>query len=117
VSIQSRSGGAVAFRPLGSGDQFEQFMRVVQPFRKLVLVVAERCGRQLRGHARFLQPRIRGHEANLIDADSLSTSERGLQLQRQLGGFGFPGGKRTYKPPQFVLRYAGEELHAGQPGR
>jgi hypothetical protein len=70
MSIHSRSGGAVALCALSSGNQFEQFMRVVQPFRKLVMVVAERCGCQLRGHARFLQPRIRGHEANLIDADS-----------------------------------------------
>jgi hypothetical protein len=93
VSIQPRSGGAVAFRALGRGNQFEQFMRVVQPFRKLVLVIAERCGRQLRSHARFLQPRIRGHEANLVDADSARPGERRLQLQRQLGGFGFTGGK------------------------
>jgi hypothetical protein len=69
----------------------------------------------LRGHARFLQPRIRGHEANLIDADSLCAGERGLQLQRQFGGLGFPGGKCAHEASQLILRHGRKELHAGEP--
>jgi hypothetical protein len=66
---------------------------IVQPLGKLILVLAERRCRKLRRHTRFLQPRIRGYKANLIDADSTRAGERGLQLQRQLGWLGFAGGK------------------------
>jgi hypothetical protein len=70
----------------------------------------------LRGHARFLQPRIRGHKANLIDADSLCAGEGGLQLRRQLGRFGFSGWKGTHETRQLISRYRGEELYACQAG-
>jgi hypothetical protein len=70
----------------------------------------------LRGHARFLQPRIRGHKANLIDADSLRAGEGGLQLRRQLGRFGFSGWKGTDETRQLIARYGGEELYACQAG-
>jgi hypothetical protein len=55
---------------------------IVQHIGELVLILAERSDRQLCGHARFLQPRIGGHKADFIDADSLRAGERGLQLQR-----------------------------------
>ena len=90
-------------------------MRVVHQTGELVLILAERCDRQLGGHARFLQTRIRGHEADLVDADSLRAGESGLQLQRQLGWFGLPGGKRAREAPQFFFGHGCEELYAGQP--
>jgi hypothetical protein len=68
----------------------------------------------LRGHARFLQSRIRGHKANFIDADSLCAGEGGLQLRRQLSGLGFSGRKGTHETRQFISRHRGEELDTRQ---
>ena len=89
-------------------------MGIVQHIGELVLILAQRSNRQLRGHAGFLQPRIRGHKANFVDADSLRTSERGLQLQRQLGRFGFAGGKSAREPANLFFRNGGKELDASQ---
>jgi hypothetical protein len=90
-------------------------VRVVQQISELVLILAERCDRQLRGHAGFFQPRIRGHKANLIDADSLRASERGLQLQRQLSWFGLAGGKGVHESAKLFFRDGSEKLHTCEP--
>jgi hypothetical protein len=66
---------------LRSGNQFEQFMRIVQQIGELVMIFAQRSRCDLRRHARILQPRVRGYEAEFIDADSLRPGERRLQLQ------------------------------------
>jgi hypothetical protein len=90
---------------------------IVQHIRELVLILAERSDRQLRGHARFLQPRICGHKADFIDADSLCTSERGLQLQRQLRWFRLAGGKCVNKSANLFFSNGSEELDASQTRR
>jgi hypothetical protein len=89
-------------------------VRVVQHVGELVLILAERCDRQLRGHASFFQPRIRGYKANFVDADSLCAGESGLQLQRQLGWFGFARRKSAREPANLLFRNGRKELYAGQ---
>ena len=91
-------------------------MWVVHQVGELVLILTEGSDRQLCGHAGFLQPRVRGYEANFIDADSLRARERGLQLQCQLRGFGFAGGKGVHEPANLFFRYGSEKLYAGQAG-
>jgi hypothetical protein len=80
------------------------------------MILAERCGRELSGHAGFLQTRVRCYEANLVDANALRATERSFQLISQLGGFGLPSGKRACKPSDFFLSDGGEKLNAGEPG-
>jgi hypothetical protein len=92
-------------------------VRVVQQIGELVLILAERSGGNLRGHARVFQPRIRGHEANFIDADSLHPAECSFQLQCQLGWFGFSCGKGMHESAKFFLRDRSEKLYAGQARR
>jgi hypothetical protein len=77
-SIRSRSRRAVALGALGRRDQFEEFVRIIEQIRKLVLILAHRCDRQLRGHTGFLKPRIRGHKTNFIDADSMCAGKGGF---------------------------------------
>lgn len=99
-------------------DQLQQLLWVVQPFLELILVVVpQRRGGNLRRHARFLQPRIRGHEANFIDADSLRARQRSLQLLREFRWFGLSSGKRSRESRQLFLVDAREKLHAGQARR
>ena len=102
---------------MGCGNQFKQFVRVVQQIGELVLILAERCYRQLRGHARVFQPRIGGHKADFIDADSLRPGQRGFQLQRQLRWFGLPGGKSVNKSANLFFCDRSEKLYAGQARR
>ena len=81
------------------------------------MILAKRSNRQLRGDARVFQPRVGGHKANFIDADSLRSRERGFQLLRQFRRFGFASGKGVNKPPDLFLRHGSKKLHAGQPRR
>jgi hypothetical protein len=81
------------------------------------LVAAKRSGSNLRGHAGVFQPRIRSHEVNLIDVDSLCARESGFQLQRKLGGFGFAGGKSAHESANLIFRDRSEKLYAGQTRR
>jgi hypothetical protein len=92
-------------------------VRVVQQIGEPVLILAERCDRQLCGHACLFQPRIRGYEANLIDADSLGAGEGGLQLQRQFGWFGFSGGKGARESAYLFFRDRSKKLYACQARR
>jgi hypothetical protein len=80
------------------------------------MILAERCGRELSGHAGFLQTRVRCYEANLVDTNALRASKGGFQLIGQLGWFGFSSGKCAYKSSDFFLSDGGEKLNAGQPG-
>jgi hypothetical protein len=89
-------------------------VRVVQQIGELVLILAERCDRQLSGHARVFQPRVRGHKANFIDADSLRAGESGFQLQCQLRGFGFARRKSAHEAANLFFRDRSEKLYAGQ---
>jgi hypothetical protein len=63
---------------LGCGNQFEQFVGIAHQIGELVLILAEGCNCQLRGHARFLMARIRGHKADFIDTDSLRSRQSGF---------------------------------------
>ena len=81
------------------------------------MVAAKRRGGNLRGHARVFQPRIGGHEVNLIDVDSLCARESGFLLQGKLGGFGLAGGKSAHKSANLFFRDRSEELYAGQTRR
>src|SRR5204862_6336580 len=100
----ARSRNSTAFRTLRRGNQFEQLLGIVQPLSEFFLVAAKRCGGNLRGHARVFQPRIGGHEVNLIDVDSLRARESGFQLQGKLGGFGSAGGKSAHESANLFFR-------------
>jgi hypothetical protein len=108
------SSAAVALGSLRGSNQFEQFMRVVQPLRELVVIFPEGCDSQLGRHAGVLQPGIRGYEADFIDANALRSRKGSLQLESQFGWFGFAGGKSARKAPELFFRHAGKELHAGE---
>src|SRR5437879_2870703 len=110
-SARARSRNSAAFRTLGRGDQFEQLLGVVQPLSELLLVAAKRRGSNLSSYARVFQPRIGGHEANLVDADPLGVGESGFQLQGQLGWFGFAGGKGAHKSSDLFFGEGGEKLY------
>src|SRR5579884_263507 len=88
-----------AFGALGSGNELEQLLRVVEPLLKFVLLVAEGSGRQLRGHAGFLQSRIGGDEANLVNANTFGSRESLFELLGKLGRFGFARRKRMDEAP------------------
>jgi hypothetical protein len=91
-------------------------VRIIQPFGKTVVILAEGSNRQLGSHAGLFESRIGGHEANFVDADSLGSRKGSLQLESKLGRFGFASGKGACKAPNLFLRYAGKKLHAGEPG-
>jgi len=101
-------------RALRRGNQLQQFLWVVQPLPELILLVAQRGGGNLCCHARVFEARIRGHETNLIDADTLRASEGCLQLQCQFGRFSFSGGKGACEAPELFLGDRGKELNAGK---
>jgi hypothetical protein len=93
-------------------------MGIVQPFFELILItVAQRSGGKLRGHARLFVARIRGHEANFVDADALRSGKRRFQLQGEFSGLGFPGRKCMREPAEFFFGDGGKKLNAGEAGR
>src|SRR5215469_13512104 len=104
------AGGLPSLR---RGYQFQKPLRVVQHLAELILLVAQCYSGKLRRHARFLQARIRGHEADLIHTDALCARQRGFQLFGQFGCFGFAGGEREGETHELVLGNAGIELDAG----
>src|SRR5208283_4662681 len=61
---------SASLRPLSRRDQFQQLLGIVQHPCELRLVIPHGSGRDLRRHARILQARIRGHEANLVHTDA-----------------------------------------------
>jgi hypothetical protein len=63
---------------LRRGNQFQQFLRIIEPFSEFVLVSAERSGRELRSDAGVFQARVGRHKANLIQPNALSAGECGL---------------------------------------
>lgn len=93
-------------------------MGIVQPLLELILItITQRSGGKLRGHAGLFMARIRGHEANFVDADSLRSGKRGFQLQGELSGLGFPGRKCMREPAEFFFGDGGKKLDAGEAGR
>jgi hypothetical protein len=101
---------------LRRGNQLEQFLRVIEPFLKLVLVFAERGGRKLCGHAGIFQTRVRRDKADLIQAYALGAGECGFQLYGKFRGLCFACRKRTGKPANLFLCDGGEKLNAGESG-
>jgi hypothetical protein len=79
------------------------------------MVLAERRNSQLGRHAGFLEPRIRGHEADFVDADALGTGEGGLQLESQFRGLRFARGKGAHKAPKLFFGHGRKELDAREP--
>jgi hypothetical protein len=59
---------------LRCGNQFQQFLRIIQHFLELILLVAQRRGSDLRRHAGILQSHIRRHEAHFVDTDPFCIS-------------------------------------------
>src|SRR6516164_3712553 len=121
VPVCAAAGSVVRYaaRPAGGlpslrrGYQFQKLLRVVQHLAVLILIVAQCYGGKLRGHARFLQARIRGHEADLIHTDALCVRQRGFQLFGQFGCLDFAGGERESETHELVFGNAGIELDAG----
>jgi hypothetical protein len=101
---------------LRSGDEFQQFLRIIEPLLKIVLVFAEGSSRELRGDAGVFQARIRGDEADLVQTNALRACKRGLQLYGKFGGLGFAGWKGAGKAANFFLCDGGEKLNAGKAG-
>jgi hypothetical protein len=62
-------------------------VRIIQPFGKPVVILAEGSNRQLGRHAGLFKSRIGGHEANFIDADALRSRKGSLQLESKLRWF------------------------------
>jgi hypothetical protein len=83
----------------------------------LILPVPHGRSSNLRGHAGFFQPGIRGHETDFIYTDAPGIGNRRFQLFGKLGRLGLSGGKRVDKFGEFRLRHLLVELHAGQPSR
>jgi len=113
-STRSGASRSVTLGALRCRNQFEQLVRIVEQISELVLISAERSNRQLRGHARVFQARVRGHKANFVDADSLGSGERRLQLLRQFRRLGLARGKRVDKAAKFFFRDGSKKLHTGQ---
>jgi hypothetical protein len=63
---------------LRGGDQFQQFLGIIQPFFEFILVFPKRSGRELRCHAGIFQSRIRRDETHLIQAYALRARECGF---------------------------------------
>ena len=79
----------------------------------ILIGVAQRSGGELRGHAGVFQSCVGGDETNFVDAHSARAGQGFFQLQSELGGLGFAGGKGLREAAQFVQRNDGKELHAG----
>jgi hypothetical protein len=101
---------------LRRGDEFQQFLRIIEPLLKIVLVFAEGSGRKLRGNAGVFQARIRRDETDLVQTNALRACKRGLQLYGKFGGFCFAGWKGAGKTANFLLCDGGEKLNAGKAG-
>jgi hypothetical protein len=63
---------------LRCGNQFQQFLGIIQPLFEFTLVFPKRSSRELRGHAGLLQSRIRRDETHLIQTYAGRARERGF---------------------------------------
>jgi hypothetical protein len=76
----------------------QQFIGVFKNVAKLVATRAQCLGRQLRRHLNSRHRAVFRHKPYLVDADARVTSQRRLQLFRQLAGLGIATRKRAHEP-------------------
>jgi hypothetical protein len=103
-------------RTLRCRNQLQKLLRIVQHLLERILFVTKRRRRDLCGHTRVFQSRIRGHETNFVYANASRTCDSFLQLHREFGRLGFPSWKGVCKFCQLALGDLGSKLNAGQSG-